>query len=249
MYLTSRLSSANVQIDTRRPWVSKTGRTMSLRVLAGVAGALILWAGQGLASPITIENASFEVPTCGAVGPSFCTITTGWVTDSTNGNVGSFLPPLAAWASLPDGLQVAYSNGGTLTQNLGVTIVPDMTYTLSVWVSQRFTAGTFQPDILLLGGGTTLLEMTNGNPGGLAPTQSAEGQPYDWVNWTMSWQSPSSGAVIGQTLSISLGSGGTQTNFDNISLDASAPTVPEPGMFLLVAGGLIGLGIRRRITK
>lgn len=163
---------------------------------------------------------------------------------------GSFSPLSNAWDSIPDGIQVAFSNGGTLTQTLAASIVPDTTYTLSVWVSQRWSAGSFLPDIQLLGGSTAVITMNNSNPGGAAPTRLPDGT-YTWEDWSMSWTSPTSGPIIGQTLSIVLGShalvgtDATQTDFDNVSLTAN----PEPGMFVLVAGGLIGLGIRRRFVK
>ena len=228
---------------------------MSLRLLLGVLVVIFLSASQGLATPINVLNPSFEAP--------FCSGTVDWVTcmpnnwtvyDPAGVYSGTFRPlsngPGSPWDSIPDGVQVAFSNGGTLTQDLTAVIIPDMTYTLSVWVSQRWSAGFFLPEIQLLGGVTPVITMNNANPGGATPTKLADGN-YTWEDWSMSWTAPTSGPLIGQTLSIVLGShapvgfDATQTDFDNVSLT----TNPEPGMFVLVAGGLIGLGIRRRFVK
>ncbi len=216
---------------------------MSSRVV-GLFAILLLCAGMASASTITILNSSFESPSCGIVGPVSC-VPANWVLTGTLALGGQFLPPSNAWDSIPDGVQVGWSNGGTLTQNLGVNVLPDLTYTLSLWLSQRWTAGTFLPEVQLLGGATPLFTMNNSNPGGAAPSLNQDGT-YSWVFWSMSWTAPSSGAIIGQPLSIFLGSDGIQTDFDNLSLTTSAP---EPGMLVLVAGGLLAIGVRRRLTK
>ena len=221
---------------------------MGSRILSGVFIAFFLWVSQGLASPIGIFNSSFELPLCaGTVDPVTC-MPSNWTVYDPPGVFSGAYRPLSTdsttWDSIPDGIQVAFSNGGTLTQILAANIVPDMTYTLSVWVSQRCCAGSFFPEIQLLGGSTPVITMNKANPGGAAPPRNPDGS-YAWEDWAMSWTSPSSGPIIGQTLSIVLGSDATQTDFDNVSLTAN----PEPGMFVLVAGGLIGLGIRRRSAK
>jgi hypothetical protein len=228
---------------------------MSSRILYMTLIALFLLVSQGWASPIGVFNSSFEIPYCaGTVDWVTCT-PDNWTVDNPPGTVsGAFRPlsygPGSPWDSIPDGVQVAFSNGGTLTQVLTADIIPNTTYTLSVWVSQRWSAGSFLPEIQLLGGVTPVITMNNANPGGATPTQKPDGN-YTWEDWSMSWTSPTSGPLIGQTLSIVLGShspvgfDATQTDFDNVSLT----TNPEPGMFVLVAGGLIGLGIRRRLVK
>ena len=233
---------------------------MKSRILFGAFIALFLLVSQGLASPIGILNSSFEIPYCaGTTDPVTCMPDSWTIYDPPGVFSGAFRPLSTAWDSIPDGVQVAFSNGGTLTQTLAATIAPSTTYTLSVWVSQRWSAGTFLPDIQLLGGSTALITMTNSNPGGVAPTRNPDGT-FSWEDWIMSWTSSSADPLIGQTLSIVLGShalvgvDGTQTDFDNVSLTANSGEVllttnPEPGMSVLVAGGLMGLVIRRRFVK
>ena len=215
---------------------------MRIHLSAGLSVVLFVMVSGSSASSISILNASFENPSCGVSAPISCT-PADWTV--TVGTADAFLPAGTAWDSIPDGSQVAWSNGGTLTQILAATITPDTTYTLSVWVSQRWEAGSFLPEIQLLGGSTPLFIMNNSNPGGSAPTKNNDGT-YNWVDWTMSWTSPSSGPAIGQTLGIVLGSDGIQTDFDDISLTAS---VPEPAAIVLVSAGLFALVTRRRLAK
>ena len=222
---------------------------MRSSVLSAVVVGFAFWVGQGISSPLPVLNPSFESPLCGATGGvGVICAPANWTLSGGTGLAGAFFPPSTAWDSIPDGVQIGWSNGGVLSQDLGVTITPDTVYTLSLWVSQRWTAGSFLPEIQLLGGSSALLTMNNSNPGGAAPTTNVDGT-YNWVNWTMSWKSPSAGAILGQTLSISLSSDGAQTDFDNISLDASATPTPEPGVFGMVVAGLLGLVVRRRQVK
>lgn len=229
---------------------------MSLRVVAGLCWVLFVIPVRGSASTLTIQNASFENPICGSAAAYgyTCALSNWTFTTDGLGVGGGFLPDSSAWDSIPDGAQVSFSNGGTLTQTLVATFTPATVYTLSVFVSQRWSAGSFQPDIELLAGSTPLIEMTNANPGGAAPTQLKDGT-YTWVDWTMSYTTPDSGAMIGLPLTISLGSTGIQTDFDNISLTTSTasngedPPVPEPGTITLLVGGFLALAARRRLRK
>jgi len=219
---------------------------MRLRVAVIVFAAFFVlvsgtWAG---VVPISITNFSFESPSCGSVGPAACA-PTGW---TVTGSADAFLPAAGTWPSVPDGVQIAYSNGptGVLSQVLTTDIVANTEYTLSVWVSGR-VGGTFGPEISLLGGSTTLFTMNESNPGGANPTEVSDGSTYyTWVDWVMSWTSPSSGPLIGQPLEISLSADAVQTDFDAVTMVSGAP---EPAMFALVGAGLLGLVVRRRFAK
>ncbi len=77
------------------------------------------------------------------------------------------------------------------------------------------------------------------------------GTPYTWVDWTGTYTSGASGGAIGQTLKIYLSAGGIQTDYDELSLNASPDSpggVPEPAVFALVGAGLLGLVTRRRFA-
>ncbi len=199
---------------------------------------------------IPITNPSFESPSCGTSPPQYC-MPTGWTNAGTGYLAEGFLPPSSAWDSLPPGggSQVAFSNGGTLTQTLSTDLVADTTYTLSLYVSGRSGSGTaFSPIIELLAGSSTLIDLTLTNPGGTTPTENADGT-YAWELWTGTY---TSGDIVpsGEALEISLSSAGIQTDFDEVSLSSADPSgVPEPAMFALVGAGLLGLVTRRRFVK
>ena len=115
---------------------------MSTRILSGLFVVLFGLASRVSASgPIFVVNPSFENPSCGAMGPAVC-VATGW---TSTGMAFAFLPPANAWDTIPDGSQVAFSNGGTLTEILAANITADTEYTLSLFVSQRWTAGSSRP--------------------------------------------------------------------------------------------------------
>jgi|SRR5579872_6831119 len=211
---------------------------MRLSILAVFSVVLLISATPIAAGPITIQNPSFESPSCSAAScvPANWTVTGGFG--------GEFAPGVGPWDSIPDGVQVGWSNGGTLTQILGATVAPNTDYTLSLWVSQRWSAGSFEPEINLLAGNSSVLTMNLVTPGGGVPTKNVDGT-YQWVQWTLSWVSPGSGPTIGQSLGISLGSDGIQTDFDAVSLSASQ--APELAAMLLVGLGLLGVFALRRL--
>src|SRR5690242_8837254 len=68
------------------------------------------------AQPIAIVNPSFELPALGDGG--FVTGTAGW-TFIGPGDAGTWNPTVGHYpAGVPDGVQIAFSNGGTLAQDL-----------------------------------------------------------------------------------------------------------------------------------
>jgi hypothetical protein len=173
-----------------------------------------------LTTDIPVNDPSFEGLACGTTPGAIAQncVPTGW---SVTGTADATLPPIGAWDGIPDGSQVAWSNGGTLTQILSTTVAPGTTYTLSVWVSERKNpANTFSPDIQLLAGSTPLITWTTSAPGGALPTKNGDGT-YTWVDWTGTYTSPNSGSVIGQALEISLGADSAQSDFDDVTLTAT----------------------------
>jgi len=146
----------------------------------------------------------------------------GW---GTFANAGSWQPGPAAFSSVPDGTTVAYSNGGFIYQSLGVPLLANTTYTLSVDVGHRFDGFTNTYGLALLAD-TTLLNSVTGSTG-LIPIGTFADES---LTFTSGANVPSGNLVI------ELGSAGPQIDFDNVRLTAFS--VPEPGTLRLLAVGL-----------
>ena len=201
--------------------------------------------GQVKAALLTVANNSFETPVVTA--PSGSISSTGLVGGWTfaGGAQGFFNPSLGETFSpgfgygpspvLPDGNQVAYSNGGTISQTLSATLQANTVYTLGAFVGNRLSLNFPGYNIGLYAGGNLLASNSGVTPadGTFAPV-------------TVSYTSGSSGSLIGQALKISLtSSSGSQTNFDLITLDASP--IPEPSAMLGLLGfGLLGIASKLR---
>jgi len=200
-----------------------------------LASAAVSWGGT-----ITINNPSFESPSCGTTGPVTC-VPSGWVL---NGVGGTLLPPGGGPAAF-DGSQYATTNaGGSLTQDLLTSLLANTDYDLTVWVLNRGCGGcVFDPTVELLVGGTIV-----GEASGTTPAVGT------WTEWTLDYVSPGSGPLVGEDLSIELTSTATQGDYDLIGLSSNATVsgVPEPSTFLFAGAGLLGLGLaarRRRLAR
>jgi len=185
---------------------------------------------------ISVTNASFEMLpqgglpfACGA-GCSFSQDSIpGW---STSGAIGQFQPGTAGYYNyVPNGLTVAYSNGGMISQTVGVTAVAGTTYTLSTAFGVRNDLGN--PGSVSLLVGTNMIFAT-----GVVPTAG------NWSIYTATYTA--SQADAGSAITIKLDSPGGQGGFDNVSLTAAA--VPEPATWgMLLAGfSMVGVAARRR---
>jgi hypothetical protein len=162
----------------------------------------------------------------------------GWTI--TGGVAGSWQPTAVSFPlPLPDGITVAYSNGGIISQTLTSSLIPDTTYVLSVDVGHRLDGPNgFATNytIALYAGSTLLASLPPGTSNGIIPMGTFADETLTFTT----------GATVASgDLSIVLSSAGPQADFDNVRLTAS--TVPEPGSLSLLAGGLgLLLYARRR---
>ena len=210
------------------------------------------------ASSITVPNFSFESPALPGSqndngGDGNTTAITGWTisTSPTNTDNGVY-HPIAGFTStepLPapaDGNQVAYlvpdAEGIasiTTSASLG-NVAPKMLYTLTVALGNRsdnmcFDSGFYTIDLLANGVSVATA--------GLAGSAIVHGT---FTDLSASFTSPTSGMVIGESLTIRLSaSSGSPNNegiFDNVRLTA----VPEPAISTMIVSGMAMLAWLRR---
>ena len=130
---------------------------------------MIVPQGQVRAASIFIANHSFEAPII-TDSSGFTTISSGTSNNWTfaGGSMQGFLNPgIAETANpgdhfygtsptLPNGNQVAWSNGGTISQTLSATLQANTKYTLGAFVGRRFGENFPGYNIQLLAGGNPL---------------------------------------------------------------------------------------------
>jgi hypothetical protein len=165
-------------------------------------------------TPITIQNPSFEVGGGAALNPS------GW-------NYG----PVPNWkftgpgpsglvfdSQAPDGTTAVWSNGGSFSQDLGNAPLPNTTYTMQLFVANRYPMPpTPRYTLTLLAGTTQLCTTSAANP--TVPD-------FIFQAATLVCKTPSS--VPAGNLIISFGSDSSQLWFDKVTLTSTPPVVPPP---------------------
>jgi len=179
---------------------------------------------------IAVVNPSFEshgsLVGCG-VG---CAYNLGPIPGWTVTGIGGSFDPSSSQLTLPsqNGSFVAFSNGGTISQDLGVGLQTNSTYTLSVEIGRRTDAsgapGTMYS--LALDDGSAALCSTPLTSNG---SISAGGFVDVILTCTTGF------AVAPGDLTIVLTSNGNQIDFDNVSLSVATP---EPSAVLLMVVGL-----------
>jgi len=214
---------------------------VKIKALLAVTATFLGLASVGQAGTITINNPSFESPSCGSPGPVSCA-PADW---TVSGSAGAILPASSDPLQAFDGSQYAYANaGGTLEQTLATALQGDTSYELTIWVGNRandlgtgFCPGcVFDPTVELLAGTTVL-----GDASGSTPAVGS------WAEWTFTYDASASDPNIGQDFAIELSAAANQGDFDLVGLQTVGPqTAPEPSMLLLAGAGLVGMGLARR---
>lgn len=187
------------------------------------------------ATSVAIVNPSFEG---NALQPAdyIVNMISGWIISS--GEAGTWYPAsITYYPSVPNGVNIAYSNGGTISQTLTTALANDTTYTLNVEVGHRSDGYFNNYTIQLLAGPNVIASVINPiDPG-----------PGNFGLATLSYTSAVNDANAGQLLGIRFLTAGAQVNYDAVSLTTSA--VPVPAAVWFFGSGLIGLvGLRRKAS-
>ncbi len=189
------------------------------------------------ATPITISNPSFEIQnsfTNFTLKGEFNFTIVNWTAGG--GSQGTFRPStpsnnfgtLVYNVDVPDGLNVAFSNAGTILQVLSAILQANTTYTLTVDVGDRLDLSLPSHSIQILAGGNLL---------GSASASPING---NFATATVVHTTSLGDLEIGSALEIRLvNNGGVQINWDNVQLDATL--IPEPSTYLLFAVGILGI--------
>jgi len=192
------------------------------------------------AAPINIQNASFEThDPFTVVSPTFG----AWNSTVIDWNApGGFLAgqftavPAVLSPIATDGSVVVYILNASISQILTAVVTPGVTYDLTVDVGRAIGDPNSGFAIGLFAGGNLLARDNHPAPLG-----------FGWITDSVTYTSPLGDPNAGQALQIVLTSFGTETEFDNVRLDAES--APEPGSLLLVSLGaaiLLGRRIFRR---
>jgi hypothetical protein len=204
-------------------------------VIVGIALTLeITSALAAVAAPIAVGNFSFEDPIL-ADGASNVGTVPSWSVSGTGGGGGVFNPIVGTHftSEPPHGSQTLYLNQGTAFQVLAAVLTANTQYSLQVDIGRRLPPTAFPGyTVELLAGSTPL-----GSESSLTPALGA------FSTSTIMYTALGTDPLLGQPLQIRFTSVFTQTNFDNVRLDA-AP-VPEPATVALASNGLLIVGALR----
>jgi len=219
--------------------------------------ALAISALSAHATPITIPNASFENPTTPTGGDG--APIPGWIFNSQSGNLygTSLIANAFTSEGAASGNNYAWmfndvaGDTDTITSaaSLGI-IAPNTLYTLTLAVGNvggsdsvsNHSPGNVSFSLLANG----IAFATDTVPNGTVPDGTFE-------DFSLTFQTPSFGSIIGENLEIQLASlptsgPGSGPAFDNVTLDATTIAVPEPPALYMcvVALGALALCLIRR---
>ena len=165
----------------------------------------------------------------------------GWTV--TNAQIAWLTAPNSAGIALDDGnffldLTGDHDNGvfGGMTQT--VNTIPGSSYTLGLDLGTQESNSQFR-------GPVSVNVQTGATSQGFTFTPSVGSTGTQWKNFTLNFLA--SGTTTPITITGTGAAGGAYLGLDHVTLSASTPATPEPGMLALLAGlGISGLAMRRR---
>lgn len=171
---------------------------------------------------IPVQNASFEQAS--PTGSWNVGAAPNW---TVSGSAGLLAIP-SLFSAIPDGTTVAWSNGGTISQNLGISATANTTYTLTVFVGRRTDGLNNTYTISLNAMGSPICSQSGQN--NTIPLGTFQ---------VVTLPCPIGATPPAGSLSISLSSAGTQVEFDEVSLTSTPNTPPPPPVSVSLAGTLV----------
>ena len=156
------------------------------------------------ATPITVPNASFELPSSPTQTSTNPNVATGWVFNVKGETSAAFIN----------------NDDPNVTDTLTSAVAPDTKYTLTLAIGNHNGTALYDNpgnvSFSLLANGVAFATQTVTN--GTVPEGTFE-------DFTLTYTTPSSSSIIGDNLTINA----FQPAFDNVTLDAtSVAVVPEP---------------------
>jgi hypothetical protein len=134
-------------------------------------------------------------------------------------------------SALPNGNIIAFINNGAISQTLGVSVLPNATYTLPVDVGRRNDSAGVNYSLNLYDGSVSDVFCTTGSNS----NSSIAGGTFSDITVTCTTGSSVPAGLLG----IELTGNGRQVNFDNVQLSVSTVSTPEPGALALTFVGLL----------
>jgi hypothetical protein len=212
-----------------------------LGIVLAVAVSAVL-AAPAFADPVAIANSSFEMPDLTSGGNTWTNTYPDWDAPATPGD--AFVEFISGFAA--DGMQhIGVATNGEVSQNLGVQLLPNSIYQLTVAVGNRmnFVSATGNESTfgLYVGGDAAA-------GGTLVAESVVDAFPIPvgtFEDFTLTYTTGAAPPTGDLYIALSSG-GGNRGHFDNIRLDASA--IPEPSTLAMVLMAGIGVmcAVRRR---